>query len=106
MSNLRKNGRGIMGNQASFLKNAKNQRDLLANSVDSARFDGDEAVATEWADIGLPALSVSAELRSISIPIPSFQPLPLAVDTSWITEEQTWMLPAVSKSATVDTQRS
>jgi O-antigen/teichoic acid export membrane protein len=104
MSDTRKNGRGSTEKQASFLKDTENQRELLARSVDTVRFDREEAA--EWANIGLPALSVSTELRAISMPIPSFKPLPLAADSSWITEEQTWMLPAVTRSTTASTQKS
>jgi O-antigen/teichoic acid export membrane protein len=106
MSNIRKNGREMMEKRELSLKDARKQRDALANSVDTLGFDEDEIATTGWPDFDIPGLSVSAELRAISMPLPVFPSLPRAVDTSWITEEQTWMLPAIPKSATTDTQKS
>ncbi len=106
MSNMRKNGRGMMGKQTLSSKDARNHRDLLANSVDALGFDEDEILTTEWPVSDVPGLSVSAELHAISMPLPYFPSLPQAVDTGWVTEEQTWMLPAIPRSAITNTQKS
>jgi O-antigen/teichoic acid export membrane protein len=97
MSDTRKNGRRITGKHESPLKGATSYRDFLASSSDDMR--ADEVVTMKLPAIDVPGLSMSAELRAISIPLPTLYSQTSYSQTSapaWLTEEDTWMLPVVS----------
>jgi len=71
-------------------KEAGGHRDMFVPSFDATEFD--EVVTSNLPFIDMSRLSNSMELRAIPVLFPPFQ---ATRESAWITDQPTWMLPAV-----------
>src|SRR5579859_4860688 len=71
-------------------KEAGGHRDMFVPSFDATEFN--EVVTSNLPFLDMSRLSTSMELRAIPILFPPFQ---ATTESAWITDQPTWMLPAV-----------
>ncbi len=81
------------------LKQMGGYRTLFLTPDDERDFDEEDATASLPA-IQMPHLSMPAELRSTAISLP--QSSLLTPDNAWMIDEDTWMLPAITRQTQAD----
>src|SRR5207302_9009912 len=102
MSNIREDRLGMMGEPKPPLKKeVRGYRDKPSTSVDAREFD--EVMTLSLPLVGSPLLATSAELRAIPV---LFPPSKGDLGRAWITDQPTWMLPAVPDPAKAGKQAS
>src|SRR5215469_11465312 len=91
MSNMGEDRLGMRGKpKPSLKKEVRGYRDKPFPSVNAREFD--EVMTLKLPLVDAPLLSTSAELRAIPLLFPPSQE---DLDRPWISDQPTWMLPAV-----------